>query len=107
MGQRWHDVGDIDAFSEEEPASITINGDSIAIFRQGTDVYALNDLCTHGAARLSEGFVEDGCVECPLHQGTFDLKTGAACRAPAAEAVKTYPVRVREGRVELALEEAE
>lgn len=106
MRHSWHYIGEAGAFSEYEPASVTVDGIPVAIFRQGEDLYALNDLCTHGAARLSEGFVEDGCVECPLHQGTFDLKTGAACRAPVTEAVKTYAIRVQEGRAEICLDEA-
>ena len=73
----WHDVGEPDG------------------------LYALYDLCTHGAAKLSDGYVEDGCVECPLHQGTFDIRTGAPCKAPVTEAVRTFPVRVVAGRVEV------
>ena len=49
----------------------------IAVFRMGEEIFALHDLCTHGHARLSEGFVENGCVECPLHQGLVDIRTGA------------------------------
>ena len=49
----------------------------------------------------SDGYVEDGCVECPLHQGTFDLRTGAPCKAPVTEPVRSFPVRVVAGRVEV------
>jgi len=40
-------------------------------------------------------------VECPLHQGTFDLRTGAPCKAPVTEPVRSFPVRVVAGRVEV------
>jgi len=74
----------------------------IAMFRQGESLHALHDLCTHGNARLSDGYVEDGRIECPLHQGLFDICTGAACGGPVTEDVRSYPVRVRDGRVEVA-----
>lgn len=97
----WHDVGEHGDFSEDAAWPVVAGGKAIAVFRQGDDIFALHDLCTHGAARLSDGWVEDGRVECPLHQGTFDIRTGAACKAPCTEAVRTFPVRVVAGRVEV------
>ena len=76
-------------------------GLKIALYAVDGEYYATADLCTHGAAKLSDGWVEDGCVECPLHQGTFDIRTGAPCKAPVTEAVRTFPVRVVAGRVEV------
>jgi anthranilate 1,2-dioxygenase ferredoxin subunit len=80
-----------------------VHGTPVVLVREGDKIHALHDLCTHGAARLSDGFVENGCIECPLHQGLFDLATGAPRSAPVTEAVKTYPVRIVAGRVEIAL----
>ncbi len=97
----WHDVGAPDDFPDGNVWPVLADGQAIAVFRLGDDLFALKDLCTHGAARLSDGWVEDGCVECPLHQGTFDIRTGAACQAPATEAVRRFPVRVTAGRVEV------
>jgi 3-phenylpropionate/trans-cinnamate dioxygenase ferredoxin subunit len=45
--------------------------------------WALNDTCTHADASLAEGWVEDGCVECPIHASRFDLKTGEVLGLPA------------------------
>jgi len=95
----WHDVGGTDEFIEEEPRAVEAAGISIAVFRVGDELFALHDLCTHERVPLSEGFVEDGCVECPLHQGLFDLRTGAARKAPCVTPVQAYPVQVAEGRV--------
>jgi anthranilate 1,2-dioxygenase ferredoxin subunit len=99
----WHDVGEADAFTEEAGQPVTVTGIPIAIFRVKDELFALHDLCTHGAAKLSDGYVEDGCIECPLHQGTFDLRTGAPCSAPAVTAVQSYPIRLQSGRVEIAI----
>ncbi len=97
----WHDVGAADEFVEDEPRAVLAAGIPIAVFRVGDELFALHDLCTHETAPLSEGFVENGCVECPLHQGLFDLRTGEARKEPCIEAVKTYPLRVMDGRVEI------
>ena len=56
-------------------------------------------LCTHGQAHLAEGVVLDGLIECPKHNGCFDLCTGEALRYPATEAITLYDVALRNGRV--------
>ena len=70
-----------------------INYDTTASTGDG-EFYATDDICTHAYASLSEGYIEDGCVECPLHAGLFDIKTGKAQGVPVTEDIKTYPVRV-------------
>lgn len=100
----WHGIGRLDEFVEDEPRGIQIQGVPIAVFRVGAEIFALHDLCTHQTALLSEGFVEDGCVECPLHQGWFDLRTGEARKAPCVTPVQVYPVRIMaDERVEVQL----
>ena len=62
--------------------------------------FVLSDgLCTHGQAHLAEGAVLDGIVECPKHNGCFDLHTGEALRSPATEPITLYDVTLRNGRV--------
>ena len=63
------------------------------------ELYALDNICTHQFAVLSEGYVEDGCIECPLHQGRFSLATGAPLAPPVTEPVRVYPVRTEAGKV--------
>jgi anthranilate 1,2-dioxygenase ferredoxin subunit len=97
----WMDAAAADDVVEDAVIGTVVNGIPIALFRIGADVFALHDQCTHGFAKLSEGYVEDGCVECPLHQGLVDIKTGAARTAPISIPTDTYPAREREGRVEV------
>lgn len=101
----WFDVGTADEFREDTPVAKQAGGQPLAVFRLGDDVYALRDKCSHGNARLSDGYVEDGCVECPLHQGLIDIRSGAARSAPITEAVRSFPVRVVAGRVEVEVAE--
>lgn len=100
----WHEVGAADDFGEDDPYPVTAGGVAIALFRVGDEMFALRDVCTHEVAPLSEGFIEDGCVECPLHQGLFDLRTGEPRKEPCVESVQTFPVRVVDGQVEICVE---
>lgn len=99
--ENWRPIGSLDDFTEGEPAAVVAGSRQIAVFRLGDNVFALNDLCSHGHARLSEGFVEDGCVECPLHQGLIDIRTGAPKCAPITEPVRVFPVRIVDSQVQV------
>ena len=76
----------------------------IAVYRLEDGLYATEDLCTHGAARLSDGLVENGQIICPLHHGSFDIRTGKPARLPCASAVKTYKLVVEGDDVFLKVE---
>ena len=79
---------------------------AVAVFRLGEEIFALKDLCTHGNAKLSDGYVEDGCVECPLHQGRFDVVTGRAVGVPCTQDVRTFALSVEDGVLWLHTQEA-
>lgn len=100
---QWHDAAAVDAVGHDEVLPLSVAGVPVALFRQDGEFFALHDLCPHGSARLSDGFVENGCVECPLHQGLIDIRSGAPRSAPITEAVRSYPVRVVGERVEVSL----
>lgn len=73
---------------------VEIEGRRIALFRVEDEVYALDDICTHEEAPLSEGEIENGEVECPWHGATFKLATGECTGPPADDDVRRYPTRV-------------
>ncbi|WP_322816265.1 non-heme iron oxygenase ferredoxin subunit [Chloroflexus sp.] len=82
--------------------AFTVGGRRIAIFRVAEhDVYALDDLCSHDEASLSEGDLdtEELCVECPMHGSLFDLRTGKPRTLPAFAPVATYRSEVRDNRI--------
>ena len=97
----WHDAAAADAVAEGEALAVAVAGVAVALFRLDGAVFALHDQCSHGYARLSDGFVEDGCVECPLHQGLIDIRDGSPRSAPILEPVRSFPARVLDGRVEV------
>lgn len=95
---KWIHVGSLADF-DDGVFGVEVESIPMAIFQVGEDVYATHDICTHGMARLSEGYLEDGQIECPLHQGLFDVKTGAAIALPCTEGVKTFPTKIEDQRV--------
>ena len=66
----------------------------VAVFNADGELYAIDDTCTHQNASLAEGWLEGCLVECPLHEASFDLRTGRPTGPPAKLAVRTYPVVV-------------
>jgi 3-phenylpropionate/trans-cinnamate dioxygenase ferredoxin component len=71
----------------------------VAVFNADGELYAIDDTCTHQDASLSEGWLEDCMVECPLHASCFDLRTGNPTGPPAKRPVRTYSVVVQDGAV--------
>jgi nitrite reductase/ring-hydroxylating ferredoxin subunit len=62
----------------------------LAVFKIEGHIFVTDDTCTHGQASLCEGEIEDGVVECPFHQGAFEIATGKAISAPCSVHLKTY-----------------
>jgi 3-phenylpropionate/trans-cinnamate dioxygenase ferredoxin subunit len=89
-----HLVAKTSEIAEDEAKKVIIGDQHVAVFNLGGKFYATDDICTHAYASLSEGYIEDGYVECPLHAGRFDIKTGKAQGVPVTEDIKTFPVKV-------------
>ena len=82
---------------------VAINGRPVALFNVNGNYYALEDVCPHRGAPLSEGVCEGTEVICPWHGARFDLRTGEAKSPPAFTSLETFPVREIEGRIEVRL----
>ena len=89
---------------EGDVIGVSVAGRDIALYGVDGDVYATDNTCTHGQARLCDGFLEGHEIECPLHQGKFDVRSGKPTCAPVTQDIRTYPVRIEAGRVYLALD---
>lgn len=97
----WHPVAEPDAVSEDIPLAVTWGDDEIALYKVGDEYFATSNICTHGLARLSDGYLEGYLIECPLHQGLFDVRTGSCAGPPVEEDIKAYDVRVQDGKLEV------
>lgn len=101
---RWIDVLPADRLPVDDVTAVEADGREIALYTCGGAVYATDNLCSHGTARLCEGFLDGHVIECPLHQGRFDVRSGQATYAPATEALRCYPVKLEGGRVFLQID---
>ena len=98
----WTDACALADIEEEDLVRFDHEGQTYAIYRiSDEEVYCTDGLCTHERVHLAEGLVIDHTIECPRHNGQFDVRTGAAIRSPACEALNTYPARVVDGRVQV------
>lgn len=90
----------LDELAPNEPKRIEVGGVAIALVRdlEGV-VHAIGDRCSHGDISLSDGFVEDGEIECWAHGAKFCLKTGRPTQLPAYEPVPVYVTSVVDGAV--------
>ena len=99
----WIDVAAVTHLFEGAGIAVHGHGREVALFSVDGEVFAIDNLCTHGDARLCDGFVEGDHVECPFHQAQFSLRDGSVGCGPATEPVKTWPVKIESGRVLLQL----
>lgn len=80
----------------QDQATRVVIGDvpiAVVLDSQG-EVHAIGDTCTHGQISLSEGFVENGTLECWAHGSAFSLRTGIPQNLPAYEPVPVYVVEI-------------
>jgi naphthalene 1,2-dioxygenase system ferredoxin subunit len=86
-----------------EMRGFRVGGRMIAVYRLEDGVYATEDKCPHGLARLSDGYLDDGIVECPLHGGCFDVRSGRAVAPPVDGSIDTFAVAIEDGVLIVAL----
>ena len=86
-----------------KPVKIEKDGRTICVARVGDEVFAVDDVCSHSDASLSEGEVTDFKIECWLHGAEFDLRTGEALTLPANIPAKTYPVTIIDDTVQISV----
>lgn len=90
----WVRAASLADVSEGDVLGVTIGETEIALYKLGGRIYATSNICTHALGRLSDGSVYGEAIECPLHAGRFDIKTGRGLCDPITEDIQTYRVRV-------------
>ena len=89
-------VAKIEEIPDNGMKQVVAHGDVVGLYRVGSDVFAINDYCSHEETFLTEGEFdpEDFEVECPLHGSRFDVRDGSVRILPATRPVATYPVKI-------------
>ena len=90
----WRRVAALSQLSDDAALPVRLDDVPIALYRMDGHVYAIDDVCTHEFAMLSQGFIEGGAIECPLHQARFDIATGRCLAPPATTDLRRYAVRI-------------
>jgi NAD(P)H-dependent nitrite reductase small subunit len=100
----WCRVAALSRLRDDEPCVVKLGGRPVALYRVDGQVYAIDDVCTHEFALLSQGFIEGRTIECPLHQAKFDITTGRCLAAPATVDLNRYAVRIEGDDVYVSVE---
>ncbi|AYO79115.1 MULTISPECIES: Rieske (2Fe-2S) protein [Sphingobium] len=83
--------------------SVTIDGRTILLCNSDGQIHAIAALCSHADEPLACGRIRLGWIACPAHGARFDLETGAPLTGPASEPIATYPVRIVDDMIEVAI----
>ena len=99
------DLGRVDRLGPGQLARVDIGEATYVLCRPDDGGYVLLDgMCTHSQTHLADGLLVDGCIECPKHNGRFDVYTGAPTRRPVKVPLGTYSVAEVDGRLVADLE---
>ena len=72
---------------------------TFCIYNIESGFYATDGMCTHEDVHLEDGLVTDDEIECPMHQGIFNIKSGAAIQDPPCDDLKIYDVKVDKDKI--------
>lgn len=96
---QWIAVGDMaELFGQGDCVGVRVNDRKVGLFKVDGELFAIDDICTHGNALLSDGDLDGYEIECPLHAGAFDLRSGKALCSPLVKSTQCHGVKV-EGEV--------
>lgn len=97
----WRDVIEVAALEKNWVTRVDLGPRRLAIFDTPSGVYASLALCNHGGADLCDGYFDGHVIECPLHQGAFDVRDGRPVCAPATRPMRVFEARVKDGMVQV------
>jgi len=97
----WRDLIAVAALEKDDATPVAFGTRELAVYDTVDGITVSLARCTHGAANLCDGYFDGRHIECPLHQGLFDARTGAALAAPARVGLKMIDARVQDGMVQI------
>ncbi|WP_372574802.1 non-heme iron oxygenase ferredoxin subunit [Ruegeria jejuensis] len=97
----WRDVIEVTRLEKNWVTRVEIGSRIIALYDTPSGIYASQALCNHGGADLCDGYFDGHVIECPLHQGAFDVRDGTPVSAPATRAMRIFEARVENGMVQI------
>ena len=98
------EIAPADQLPEGERMFIEVGANQIVIFNLAGRYFAIGDVCSHDNGPVGDGEIEGDEIICPRHGGRFDIRTGKATSLPVVVDIPAYPVRVKDGKIEIGLE---
>ena len=95
----WVRVAATTDLNDGEALAVEVGDRSLALYQVDGEWFCTDNICSHEFALLTEGWLEGHVIECPLHAGQFDIRTGKGLCAPIETDIATFPVRVDGGDV--------
>lgn len=102
----FHPVGALASLRPGRMLGCTVQGRALVVCHTAAGLHALDDVCTHAYAKMSEGRLRGARLVCPLHGAAFDVASGRVLAGPAPRALAVHRVRVVDGMIEVALDPA-
>lgn len=99
----WVDLIAVAALEQGWVTPVTLGARRLAVYDTPSGVHVSQALCNHGGANLCDGYFDGHVIECPLHQGAFDVRDGRPVSAPATRPMKVFAARVMGGMVQVQL----
>ncbi len=99
----WTPVLSADALEDGRPETVSVDGKSVLLYRDGEVLHAMAGICAHAGGPLARGIFDGSCVECPWHQSVFDMRTGGVVHGPATRPQQAFDARTRDGQIEIRL----
>jgi nitrite reductase (NADH) small subunit len=97
----WLKITTLENIPMREGRCLQLGRHEIAIFRLPDRVLAIDNRCPHNQGPLCDGMIAGTAVVCPLHGWKIDLESGKVCKPDVPVGVRTWPVRVSDGVIEL------
>ena len=101
IDENWITVAERDTLEAGSVTGAKAGEIDVALYNIDGEIFATHNLCTHAHAMLSDGWLEGDIIECPLHGGRFEAKTGKGLGSPITCDVKTLPVRIQGNTVQV------
>jgi nitrite reductase/ring-hydroxylating ferredoxin subunit len=100
--QEWQELCSLEEIPDGDILARLLGGHDLVVYRNGPQVSCLPNYCPHRGWPFDGGRVRDGVLECPFHGYEFRLDTGECLTSPSLS-LDTYPIRIRDGRVDVRL----
>jgi 3-phenylpropionate/trans-cinnamate dioxygenase ferredoxin subunit/naphthalene 1,2-dioxygenase system ferredoxin subunit len=99
--QDWRDLIDLTALEPGWVTRVMLGSRPLAVYDTPSGYFVSLALCNHGGADLCDGYFDGHVIECPLHQGAFDVRDGRPVSAPATRPMRSFPTRIQDGRLQI------